>query len=131
MTRAVLFSRILSVLGAFAAAGVVLWFISTSFAPVEVPPAPVRARSAIHFDANADVSKNQAFRALLPSPVTTTVPATVGRENPFYPPEFVAERLNAVEPSVQRELPMQTVIPFAPQEIPTTTATTTLELMIQ
>jgi hypothetical protein len=108
MTRAVLFSRILSVLGALAAAGVALWFVSTSLAPVKIPPAPLSVRSSVQFDANADVSKNQAFKKLSPSPVTSTVPATVGRENPFSPPTRETEF-------------WQTVVPYVPP-MPATTA---------
>jgi len=81
------------ILGALAVCGSVLWFIYTSFVPVEVPPPPP-PRKALSFDTRVDVSQNKVFGQLHTLLENADLkPAELGRTNPFMPipkPQSVA-----------------------------------------
>jgi len=122
MKHSVLLSRILSALGALASAGALLWFVSTSLAPVEAPMAPIVARGSVKFDPKADVSKHSVFTTLRPPSVTSTAPAVTGRENPFFPP--------SKEAAAPESAPIVPFLMPSPVESSTTTAPTTTEFQI-
>lgn len=88
-----IFSNLLVMLGALAAAGGVFWFIYTSLGPVDVPPVPPERRP-LKFDTKADVSQNQTFNQLRPLISDFSVePENLGRPNPFMPVPKAVEPL--------------------------------------
>jgi hypothetical protein len=136
-----IFSNILVLLGALAAAGGVFWFIYTSLGPVEVPPPPPERRP-LKFDTKADVSQNPLFIQLHPLVNDfSVVPGNLGRLNPFMPVPRAEQALpegSATDtvpgmpamipyeiPAPQTELP---ALPTAPETEPSPSETTSTQI---